>query len=197
MIRQPDMISKSLAIITITCLLIFIGITAYLVSALKAEINSDLFTISQALAFGNKPGMIILIICSLSVLSYLLYYRGHKYLYFRLLLNLIICVFIITIIWVTTYYSNTDHGILAGLIFTAFLISIILNSYLVYTGLIKKTKTKKIILLAIPILALIGFIGLIISNISTIDKNVVQLFPSFENYMCAIYSMSIFTLGFF
>ena len=88
MIRQPNMISKSLAIITITCMLIFIGITAYLVSALKAEINSDLFTISQALAFGNKPGMIILIICSLSVLSYLLYYRGHKYLYFRLLLNL-------------------------------------------------------------------------------------------------------------
>ena len=194
--RQPNIISKSLAISCITLFVLFLGITAYLVSALKGKIKNDNFTISQALAFGNKPAMIILVVCAMSILSYLTYYRGHRYLYFRLLLNLIICSFVITIIWVTTYYNEDDHYILAAFIFTAILISIILNSYLIYNGLFVKTKNNKMILLAIPILAIIGFMGLILGKITPIEEKVVQLFPSFENYIGAILGMSVFTLGF-
>ena len=194
--RQPDFTSKSLAISCITLFVLFLGITAYLVSALKGEIQSDNFTISQAIAFGNKPAMITLVVCAMGILSYLSYYRGHNYLYFRLLLNLIICSFIIIIVWVTTYYSESDHYILAAFIFISIVISIILNSYLIYNGIAKKTKNNKMILLAIPILAILGLVGLILGKIKPIENKVVQLFPSFENYIGTILGMSVFTLGF-
>ena len=194
--RQPDIISKSLAVSCITILVIFLSITAYLVSALKNKLDSYNFTISQAIAFGNKPSMIILIILAFSILSYLSYYRGHKYLYIRLFLNLIISSLMITIIWITTYYSEDDHYILAGIIFTAVLISIILNTYLVYNGLLVKTKTKNIILLSIPILSIICYIGLIVGNIDAVSNKVVQLFPAFELAFGVVFTTSISTLGF-
>lgn len=194
--KQPDIISKRLAVSCVTLFVLFIGITAYLVSALKDEIQSNNFTISQAIAFGNKPSMITLVVLAMSIFSYLTYYRGHKYLYFRLLLSLIICSLVITIIWVTTYYSKEDHYILAGFIFSSVIITIILNSYLIYNGQLVKTKNSKIILLALPILAILGFIGLTLGKVSFIEDKVVQLFPSFENYVASIFGISVITLGF-
>jgi hypothetical protein len=194
--KQPDIISKRLAVSCVTLFVLFIGITAYLVSALKDEIQSNNFTISQAIAFGNKPSMITLVVLAMSIFSYLTYYRGHKYLYFRLLLSLIICAFVITIIWVTTYYSKEDHYILAGFIFISVVITIILNSYLIYNGQLVKTKNSKIILLALPILSILGFIGLTLGKVSFIEDKVVQLFPSFENYVVSIFGISVITLGF-
>lgn len=194
--KQPDIISKRLAVSCVTLFVLFIGITAYLVSALKDEIQSNNFTISQAIAFGNKPSMITLVVLAMSIFSYLTYYRGHKYLYFRLLLSLIMCSLVITIIWVTTYYSKEDHYILAGFIFSSVIITIILNSYLIYNGQLVKTKNSKIILLALPILSILGFIGLTLGKVSFIEDKVVQLFPSFENYVASIFGISVITLGF-
>ena len=194
--KQPDIISKRLAVSCVTLFVLFIGITAYLVSALKDEIQSNNFTISQAIAFGNKPSMITLVVLAMSIFSYLTYYRGHKYLYFRLLLSLIMCSLVITIIWVTTQYSKKDHYILAGFIFSSVIITIILNSYLIYNGQLVKTKNSKIILLALPILSILGFIGLTLGKVSFIEDKVVQLFPSFENYVASIFGISVITLGF-
>jgi hypothetical protein len=194
--RQPDTTSKRLAISCITIFVLFLGITAYLVSALRGEIQSDNFTISQAIAFGNKPSMVTLVVLAMGIFAYLTYYRGHNYLYFRLLLSLIICSFVITIVWVTTFYSQEDHYILAAFIFTSVVITIILNSYLIYNGQLVKTKNSKMILLALPILAILGFVGLTLGKLSVIEDEVVQLFPSFENYIGAIFGMSVFTLGF-
>jgi len=84
--------------------------------------------------------MISILVVAFCMLSYLTYYRGHKYLLLKLFLNLLICPLIITIIWVTTFYSKKDHYILAGIIFILVLISIILDSYLIYNGLKIKTK---------------------------------------------------------
>jgi len=194
--RQPDTTSKRLAISCITIFVLFLGITAYLVSALEGEIQGNNFTISQAIAFGNKPSMVTLVVLAMGIFSYLTYYRGHNYLYFRLLLSLIICSFVITIVWVTTFYSKEDHYILAAFIFTSVVITIILNSYLIYNGQLVKTKNSKMILLALPVLAILGFIGLTLGKVSVIEDEVVQLFPSFENYIGAIFGMSVFTLGF-
>jgi hypothetical protein len=194
--RQPDTMSKRLAVSCITLFVLFLGITAYLVSALEGEIQGNNFTISQAIAFGNKPSMITLVVLAMGIFSYLTYYRGHNYLYFRLLLSLIICSFVITIVWVTTYYSKEDHYILAAFIFSSVIITIILNSYLIYNGQTVKTKNSKMILLALPILAILGFIGLTLGKVSVIEDDVVQLFPSFENYIGALFGVSVFTLGF-
>lgn len=196
MIKQPNFISKSLALSCIFCLAIFLGITAYLVSTLKGEIQSDNFTISQALAYGNKPAMITILLLAFGILGYLTYYRGHDYLFIRLFMYLVICSFIITIIWVTTFYSAKDHYILASIIFTFFVIIIIFNSYLLYNGLLVKTKTKKNILITLPILSIIGLIGAGLSIMDFIDSKIKQLFPSFENYLGLILSTSIYTMGF-
>ena len=88
--RAPDTVSKVLASL---CLLIFalcIGLSAYLVSALKGEIDDKNFTISQSLAFGNKYAMVILLVLSFGILGYLTYYRGGAYLILRLFLILVI-----------------------------------------------------------------------------------------------------------
>lgn len=194
--RQPDTTSKRLAVSCVTLFVLFLGITAYLVSALKGDIQGNNFTISQAIAFGNKPSMVTLVVLAMSIFAYLTYYRGHNYLYFRLLLSLIICSFVITIVWVTTYYSQEDHYILAAFIFTSVVITVVLNSYLIYNGQTVKTKNSKMILLALPVMAILGSIGLILGKISVIEDKVVQLFPSFENYIGAVFGMSVFTLGF-
>ena len=194
--RAPDTVSKVLASL---CLLIFalcIGLSAYLVSALKGEIDDKNFTISQSLAFGNKYAIVILLVLSFVILGYLTYYRGGAYLILRLFLILVISSLIITIIWVTTFYSKMDHYILAGIIFVSALINIILTSNTIYSELKMKTKNKIIILQILPILALIGFIGLGVSKINIVEEKVVQLFPSFENYMILVQGASILTLGF-
>ena len=194
--RAPDTVSKVLASL---CLLIFalcIGLSAYLVSALKGEIDDKNFTVSQSLAFGNKYAMIILLVLSFSILGYLTYYRKGADLLLRLFLILLISSLIITLIWVTTFYSKMDHYILAGIIFISALINITLTSNTIYNELKIKTKTKKNILILITILALIGFIGLGVSKINIVEDKVVQLFPSFENYMILVQGASILTLGF-
>ena len=52
------------------------------------------------------------------------------------------------------------------------------------------------ILQILPILAILGGIGLVLGKNEIIEKKVVQLFPSFENYMILIQGASILTLGF-
>ena len=194
--RAPDTVSKVLASL---CLLIFalcIGLSAYLVSALKGEIDDKNFTISQPLAFGNKYAMVILLVLSFGILGYLTYYRGGAYLILRLFLILVISSLIITIIWVTTFYSKMDHYILAGIIFVSALINIILTSNTIYSELKMKTKNKIIILQILPILAILGGMGLMIGKYKIVEEKVVQLFPSFENYMILVQGASILTLGF-
>jgi hypothetical protein len=177
-------------------LMIMFGLASYLTSFLKGKISKDLFTISQSLAFGNKPVMVSILTISFMLILYLNYYRGHKYLLVRMFLLLLMYSLIITIIWVTTYYNIKDHYILAFVIFTLALIYVYLNSIVIYKGLKNKTRINIFILFLIPILITLGFLGLIISNISPIRKEVVELFPSFENFTLSIMGLSILALGF-
>ena len=59
-----------------------------------------------------------------------------------------------------------------------------------------KTKNKIIILQILPILAILGGMGLMIGKYKIVEEKVVQLFPSFENYMILVQGASILTLGF-
>jgi hypothetical protein len=195
--REANLISKSLSVIIIIILLATFGLTAYLPSTLKGEVNENIFTISQSLAFAIKTAFIILLTTAIGLLGYLIYYRGHAYGLFRILLIFIMYAFVLTILWVTTYYNKQDHYIFAGIIFSAASIFMILNCYAVALGLSPKAKHKLLILKIIPILVLIGFAGLIIGIIPYIDQKASPLFPTFENYMLAIQGLTILTLGFF
>ena len=197
MIKPPDFTSKTLAIIISSILVLTFGLAAYLPSAFSGDVNSSIFTISQSLAYGNKPAFVSMITVFMLLLLYLIYYRGpNKFLYIRLFLILLICALIITIVWITTNYNANDHYILASVIFMSVIIYIFLTSIVIYQGLKVKSSQATFILYTIPILAFIGLIGLGVSFLKVIREKAKEMFPSFENYMLFIQVLSILSLGF-
>lgn len=194
--RPANTTSKVLAISTCLVFTLCIGLSAYFVSAMKGEIDDKNFTVSQSLAFGNKYAMVPLLVLSFVILAYLIYYRGGKYTWFRQFLISIIYSLIITIVWVTTFYSKEDHYILAGVIFASVLINIILTSNVIYDGQKIKNKSSDMILKLLPLLASIGATGIFVSKTGYVSDKVIQLFPSLENYMIVIQGASILALGF-
>lgn len=195
--REATIFSKYLSIIIITLLLASFGLSSYLPSTLKGKITENEFTISQSLAFTIKALFIVLFTIAIGLLGYLIHYRGHEYVAFRIFLIVIMYAFVVTILWVTIYYNKEYHYIFAGIIFSTATIFIILTCYVISLGLSKKSNHKLLALKIIPVLAIIGIIGILIGNIPYIDANASPLFPSFENYMLSIQGLSIITLGFF
>jgi hypothetical protein len=76
------------------------------------------------------------------------------------------------------------------------IVYIFLTSIVIYQGLSIKTKQAKIILYLLPILAILGFLGLALSVNNVINENAKEIFPSAENYMILIQILSILSLGF-
>ena len=114
----------------------------------------------------------------------------------RLFIIFLMLALIITIMWVTTFYSRKDHYIIAAVIFISNIVLISLNSAAIYKDTKGLTMISKIILYMLQILGILGFVGLILGNVPAISKKVPELFPSFENYSLAIQGGSILTLGF-
>ena len=79
MARQPNKVSKILSILTVLVFIITFGLSAYLPSALKGDVNANIFTISQSLAFSIKPLFVVLLSIAVILLSFLIYYRGQHY----------------------------------------------------------------------------------------------------------------------
>lgn len=196
MVIQPDSKTKLVAIIASICLALTFGLAAYLTSYEKHKITEHLFTVSQSLAFGNKPAMVSLLTIGFVLILYLNYYRGHKYLLVRMFLLLLMYALVITIIWVTTYYNVTDHYILASIIFVSAVIYVYMNSIVIYSGLKVKRDMDVFILYLIPVFITVGFMGLIVGNIPSIKKHADELFPSFENFTLANMGLSVLALGF-
>jgi hypothetical protein len=196
MVYPADIISKSISVVGVLIVILMFTLAAYLESFLKGDIDKNIFTVSQALAFGNRPLMISMLTVGMFALGYLIYYRGHRYMLIRLFIIFLILALIITIMWVTTFYSRKDHYIIAAVIFISNIVLISLNSAAIYKDTKGLSMISKIILYMLPILAMLGFIGLILGNVPAISKKVPELFPSFENYSLAIQGGSILTLGF-
>ena len=49
---------------------------------------------------------------------------------------------------------------------------------------------------AIPLLSIIGIVGLVVGNIKVVNDKVPQVFPSFENYLLFLMGLSSILLGF-
>ena len=197
MSRRADIISRSLAMMGILIVVLMFTLAAYLNSFLRGKINKNIFTVSQALAFGNKPAMITMLTVSIMLLMFLNYYRGLRYLPIRLFLLFIIYAFILSLLWVTTFYNKEDHYILASIIFISIIIYITLSSVALYSFNKGSLSCASIILLyLIPFLSILGFVGLIVGNIKVVKEKVPEIFPSFENYMLFMTGLSTLTLGF-
>ena len=194
--RKPDLISKGIAVVGVLTVFLMFTLAAYLDSFLKGHIDKNLFTVSQALAFGNKPIMGVMLTIGIGLIMFLNVYRGLDFLFIRLFLLLVCYSLILSIFWVTTYYNLKDHYILAFIIFVCTTSYIFFNSIALY-----KTGGYNIIglvlIFAIPIAALLGIIALIITSIPSIsNKAPPQIFPSFENFMLLLKGLSVLLLGF-
>jgi hypothetical protein len=194
MIIQANRRSRIISIVISFLFLAAFGLLAYLNATLENEINSNNFTISQSLAFSIKPAFVVVFTIACALFAYLMYYRNHCYLWIRLFILFVIYAFIITILWVTTYYNKSDHYILASFIFTFTVLFIGLNNLLLYNGLKSHSRLKDIFLITIPILAVLGLIGILISTLVLSD--IPQIFPSFENYILLLQGISVLSMGF-
>lgn len=129
-LNSPTLKTK---ILSITSIITFLGALAggaYGFSIAEDKISDIKFTISQALAFGNKYVMVIGFAISYLSLMYLNYLRKGPYVRIRFLLITLIFSFLITIIWETTYANEGLHYRLAGVIFLSDLIFIGLINYI-------------------------------------------------------------------
>lgn len=136
-LKKPDINSKVLSLLILIFFLSALGFGAYLISYKEDKIDVDQFTISQALAHGSKPIMIVLFILAFICTLVLNYIRGGEknILYLRYLLIFIPYALLITIIYVTTDVNKSLHFKFAGTIFLTqllylFTISYIFNKYL-------------------------------------------------------------------
>jgi hypothetical protein len=192
--------SQVLAILTLIFFLAALLLGAYLISAKKGEIDPDKFTISQALAFGEKGIMIPLF--ALAMITTLLLNKvrgGEKFLlYFRYLLILISYSFVITIIFVTTYENKSLHYKLAGVIFLCQLlyvltVSNLFNKYLdPDCGLL--TAIDYNVILIISAFALLVVFGIFEEDDSSDFQNVI--FASSENITVFLNLLPVLFLGF-
>lgn len=133
----PNQKTKILSYLSIFTYSIGLLVGAYAVSIGKDQIKRDEFTVSQALAFGSRELMIISFILSYLFIILLIWERGpYKFIILRSFLITVFFVFLITIIYVTKYYDEELHFTLAGVMFIANLIFVLLTAHL-FRGYLK------------------------------------------------------------
>ncbi len=207
--NSANLVSKILSIMSVLILICNIVFSGYIVSLHKNEIDERRFTISQALAFGNEIALVVLIVISLLMFGYLVYYRsGTKMVngrkkhdinlntIIRLFLIFLAGIFLITIVWITTFRHEQQHYIFASIIFTCATIFIILNSVSLWKGKSIKKLYEKIIIITIPILSILAITGAGIGLLLSKNKDMHTVFPIFENIGVSILGASILSLGF-
>ena len=136
-LNPPSINTKVLSILTLLFFLSALLLGGYLVSTKKGEINPDKFTISQALAYGEKPVMITFFVLAGITTLLLNHCRGgdNFSLYLRYFLIILTYALIVTIIYVTVGVNKVAHFKFAGTIFLSqilvvFIVSNLFNKYL-------------------------------------------------------------------
>lgn len=198
--KSPDNISR---IVSSFSALAFLGALlggAYGVSLKKKKVNGYIFTISQALAFGNKYIMVTLFTLAFAGIIFLNIYRGRvaKFLSIRILLLILVYAFIITIIWVTTYVNKNLHYIFAGIIFISNLLYITLLTYS-YQKYLRKQQKYKTYLLDLNLMLAYGSLVLLLTyGIFDDDKSYLDdsIFASNENFTVLLTAITLLYLGF-
>lgn len=199
-ISPPNFDTKKLSVISIVCFLIALVGGAYGFSIASKHIHADDFTVSQALAHGNKLVMISFFMISFGLMTYLNYLRSSIFLYkLRVFLILVISSLIITIMWVTVAKNKKIHYILAGVIFTTNIVYLLTISYIFNDYLKKEKKYKRYLLDIIILLTFTAWIILLVFGIfSKSDNDLLddEIFAVTENITILLTSLPILYLGF-
>ena len=198
--KPPDTISRSVSIFsTLSFLGALLG-GAYAFSISEKKVTIDVFTISQALAFGNQYIMVVFFTLAFAGIIFLNFYRSPKKLLIaRIILLLLIYGFLITIIWVTTFKNKNMHYIFAGIIFLSNLLYIAILTY-VYQKYLKDKERYKTYLLDLNLMfAFASMIILMVFGIFEADKRTNlddAIFASNENFTVLLTAVTLLFLGF-
>jgi len=200
LLKPPNNISKLTSVGAAICFLGALLGGAYGFSIHEKKVNADIFTISQALAFGNKYIMVIFFTLAFMGIIFLNFYRANtRFVYIRLALLLIVYGLLITIIWVTTYLNERLHYIFAGIIFTTNLIYIALLTY-EYQKYLKNKKSYKTTLLDLNLMLAFAALTILLTfgifeadDSSRLDDS---LFAGTENLTVLLTATTLLFLGF-
>jgi hypothetical protein len=126
---------------------------------------------------------------------FIIWYCGYSLVWLRIFIFICIYAFILTLLWVTTFYSKTDHYILASIIFVLASMFILLTSFVIIQarGYYNLPIHGKILCVLLPILSLIGLCGLFVSL--TVLNAIKEIFPSFELFSSALFVLSFGSVG--
>ena len=193
-LNKPSFTTKILSILGVLFFCIGLGFGSYLVSYNKKQIDKNRFTVSQSLAFGNKPVMITFYtLAYLCIIPLVILRGGNPSLkYLRIFLLVLSYSLLITIIWITTYRNEKQHYIFAAIIFLSNLLFQIITIISFY-NYVNKKKT----------LVGAGFIQLLVVLLlftfllkSMNSKLYSRLFASFENVTVLSMGSVLLALGF-
>ena len=198
--KPPDTISKSVSVLSAISFLGALLGGAYGYSIHKKKVDKHIFTISQALAFGNQYIMVIFFTLAFIGIIFLNFYRSPKqYLIIRVILLIFIYGFLISIIWITTFNNKKLHYTFAGIIFLSNLFYISILTY-VYQKYLKNKADYKTYLLDLNLMfAFAAMIILLVFGIFESDKKTnldEAIFASTENFNVLVTATTLLFLGF-
>lgn len=187
-------------LVSVLCAVLFIssiGVCAYLISGNKGELGTSdnkTYTISRALAYGNKPGIVTCLSLSLISLIYLTLLRGPtKFLFFRLCLVILATGFIISLPWATVDWNRDVHYTFAGIVFMSMFIYEMLTLYFFYLNN-KRDKSFFILLMSISIVITTLLLVFACLTGNKVNKSI---FASFEIIFSLLLLGIVFILGFY
>jgi len=189
--------TKLISSIIFTSLTLAFGVFAYFYAGVienKLGVDGEAtFTISKALAYGNKPGFVVLTFIGFIYLVYLLALRGPITFFIRRLFFISIAFsLLLSLLWFTPSYNATLHYTLASIIFTFILFFNLATYYLFY----KRFTNDRSVFLLVGFLNLIAYVCLIVfavlrGNLET------DIFAGFEILFAFLFLTTILFLGFY
>ena len=196
-LKKSTFSTKLVAFIISISLIISFGIFAYFYAGFvegKLGIEGEAtFTISKALAHGNKPGFIVLTFLGFSYLVYLLALRGPIEMFVRRIFFLSIAFsFLLSLLWFTPSYNSTLHYSLASIIFTFILFFNLTTYYLFY----KRFRRDSSLFLLMGILNMLAYVCLIVFAVlrGSLESDV---FAAFEILFALLFLSTIIIIGYY
>ena len=189
--------TKLLAFIVTMSLLISFGVFAYFYSGvIEGKLGLEggrTFTISKALAFGNKPGFIILTFLGFTYLIYLMALRGPINLFIRRVFSLCIAFsLLLSLLWFTPSFNHTLHYALASIIFSFILFFNLTTYYLFY----KKYLKDRSLFILLGFLNMLAYVCLIVFAVLEGDLET-DIFAAFEILFAALFLSTIILIGYY
>lgn len=196
-LRRPDFSTKLLASIVFASLGLAFSVFAYFYSGViegKLGVEGDAtFTISKALAYGNKPGFIVLTFLGFGYLLYLLALRGPIDMFIRRIFFLFISFsLLLSLLWFTPSYNSTLHYALASIIFTFILFFNLVTYYLFY----KRFHKDKNVFLLMGFLNMAAYVCLIVFAVlrGSLESDI---FAGFEILFALLFLSTIMIIGYY